>query len=111
MTKLLQWSAVRMTRRRMLHRAATMTFGLFAGLAAGAAQVAYAGGCWGSLCQSCNCSGRECVACGSVACQNSAAGSCTEHARCWYAGSGHWCCDCACRDGSFGYQCSCHSTS
>jgi hypothetical protein len=108
MSRVLRWSATRMTRRSLLGRVAATTFGVYAGLAAGKIQVAYAAACSGTPCASCNCSGRECVACGSVACQDSQAGSCTEHARCWFS-NGAYCCDCACRDGSFGYQCYCYA--
>ena len=111
MTKMLHWGAVRLSRRRLLNRTTTLAFGLFAGLAAGVPQVAYAGGCSGTACSGCNCNGatHDCQACGSTACQNAPAGSCIENQYCW-SSSGHLCCDCDCRSGSFGFRCYCHYT-
>jgi hypothetical protein len=108
MTKLLQWSTVRLTRRRFLNRVTTLTFGLFAGLAAGAPQIAYAGGCSGIACAPCNCNGPYCKACGSTSCSG-CSGCCPNDKRCWATSNGHTCCDCSCRSGSFGYECYCHA--
>lgn len=107
MTQMLHWTSSHLTRRRFVKRVAATTFGLFAGLAAGIPEIAYAGACGGMACAGCNCSGFDCVACGSTACQNRAPGACTENQRCWQS-SGHYCCDCVCRSGSFGFNCTCH---
>lgn len=109
MTNMVKWSAVRLSRKRFLSRITSLTFGLFAGLAAGVPQVAYADGCAGSACGSCNCnqSTHDCVSCGYLLCQNAPAGSCAENQRCWSSG-GHLCCDCDCSAGGVGWRCYCH---
>ena len=107
MTKLLEWTTIRVDRRRFVHRVTTLTFGIFAGLAAGVPEVAYAGDCTRPLCSPCNCSGTQCVSCGGTYCQNSPPGGCQDNRRCWFSGT-HECCDCDCRSGSFWFTCSCH---
>ena len=55
MTRMLHWTSSQLTRRRFVKRVAATTFGLFAGLAAGVPEIAYAGSCGGMACAGCNC--------------------------------------------------------
>jgi hypothetical protein len=109
MEKFLQWTAVRMTRKRALNRTLGLVFGLFAGAAAGIPAIAWAANCigpWGSgACDPCNCSGHTCKVCGSALCQKTTC-CCPGGSGCW-SSNGKTCCDCQCRSGSFGWYCYC----
>jgi hypothetical protein len=112
MDDLLQRTAIAVNRRGLLKRGTALTFGLFAGLAAGRVEVALADGCTGPFgsgpCAAVNCNGCNCRSGGGVSCQF-VSGYCPPYSgnSCWGSGS-HVCCDCQCASGSFGWYCYCH---
>jgi hypothetical protein len=109
MSDLLGWTAIQLNRRRFIKRLAGLTFGAFAGLAAGTPQLALADGCTayggGGACAGTNCSGSACQPGGGVDCFY-CYGCCGDGA-CWTSGP-HTCCDCRCNAGGVWYYCYCH---
>jgi len=110
MTRMLEWGAIQVNRRGFLARAAAVTFGIFAGAAAGIPEVAYAGTCQGpygsGYCAPENCNSNATCKnmCSSVdcCCYGNPSG-------CWNTTSSHKCCDCGCyRPPTGSYFCVCH---
>jgi hypothetical protein len=110
--EVLNWSALRINRRKLLKRASVAAFGAFAGLAVGVPTASalccpccapFSGG----PCGSCLCNGCQCKSgCGAV-CQYTQCCCIPGQAACWGCGNAV-CCDCQCRSGSFGWYCYCY---
>lgn len=117
MSRLLQWGAIHISRRKFLRRAAAGVFGVTAGLAVGLPHAIAEAPCSGangaSQCDPCLCSSNgQCRSGCGAACQNTGgcgSGSCGGASHCWCGLDGKACCDCACRSGSFGWYCWCHA--
>ena len=97
MDQLLRWQTLRVSRSRFLTKAATGTFGLFAGLAVGVPRAlatdccdAPSGSCGGVLCTSFACHSHT----PDVTCQG--IDFLCGGGNCWSSSCGGTCCDCQC---------------
>lgn len=111
MIRLLKWTALKTSRRKLIGGALASVFGYYAGVAAGGGGFVCPVPCIGpggtGPCNSCNCSGHTCKSGCGASCQGTTC-CCGGSNYCWTR-LGTTCCDCNCLSGSFQWYCYCYS--